>query len=168
MAACNWIRTPKLYMTYFAAFWKFHTSRISFCMFLVIGWLDLRTHPLLCPITCKLGASVHSIMSGNLSTLISYLDYNQPLGVDMLTCLLLIGHPWSAPVISHINGLFYLIFISFDVWGRKGFRYFHSVYGWEMIHIHMLDRLWMYRTLVMSSNQLEAACYQKYVGTLKP
>lgn len=68
----------------------------------------------------------------------------------MLTCLLLIH---GLPQLYHILMSY---FISFDVCGRRGFRYFHSVYGWEMIHIHMPGQIMDVKDLVMSSNQLEA------------
>jgi hypothetical protein len=51
-------------VTYLVAFWQYHTSLILFFMFLV-GWFNLITHPLLCPITLELTTSVPLTMNVN-------------------------------------------------------------------------------------------------------
>lgn len=47
LTACNWTRGPSLYYIFCCLFDMFCTSLISFCMLLMIGWLNLITHTLL-------------------------------------------------------------------------------------------------------------------------
>lgn len=61
LATCHWRTAPCIFLLV----WHFHTSLISFCTFLLIGWLNLITFTLLCPMICNLGTSTQSIIFYN-------------------------------------------------------------------------------------------------------